>query len=99
MIKIMDLSLLLVAVFLTVVLIGSMALSRRSLIASLIASGFSLGFAGFCAFGFMACFEPSNSPVWPWQLAYAILGIGFLFATFRGVKSIWERIRQGRSAN
>ena len=76
MIKAMDLSLLFVAVFLAIVLIGLMALSRRSLIASLIASVISLGFSGFCVFGFMACYEPSNSLVRLWQLAYAV----FVFA-------------------
>ena len=97
MIKAMDLSLLFVAVFLAIVLIGLMALSRRSLIASLIASVISLGFSGFFVFGFMACYEPSNSLVRLWQLAYAVFSIGFIYATFRGARIVGERARSGSS--
>lgn len=95
----MDITLLFVAGFLSLILIGALAFSRFSVIASILSSVFSLGFAGFCAFGFMACFEPSHSPVWPWQLAYAVLGIGFLAATVRGLTNAWTRIRQSTSAN
>lgn len=95
--SIMDFSLLLVVGFLSVVLIIALALCRRSKVASLVASIFSIGCAGFCGFGFIACFEPSDSLVWPWQVAYGIFGMGFLFASFLGVKQVWGRNARGRS--
>jgi LPXTG-motif cell wall-anchored protein len=34
--------------------------------------------AAFCAFGFMATFEPSASPRWPWQVGYGLIGLASL---------------------
>lgn len=56
----------------------ALILSTRSLIARIAAVLFALGFAGFCGFGFLASFELPSSQRLPWQLAYALLGIGSL---------------------
>ncbi|MEM9283220.1 MAG: hypothetical protein AAGA96_15465 [Verrucomicrobiota bacterium] len=90
----MNFTLLAVAGTLSAILITTFFLSRRSVIASLVASTFSLGFSAFCVFGFMACFEPSSSPAWPWQLAYGVIATAFLVTAVRGLKNAWERIGQ-----
>ena len=42
-----------------------------------------LAFAAFCAFGFLASFEPSASPRRPWKVGYAVLGVGCLTGAIR----------------
>lgn len=42
-----------------------------------------LTFAAFCAFGFLASFEPSASPRWPGQVGYAVLGVAGLTGAIR----------------
>ena len=37
-----------------------------------------LAFAGFCTFGFLASFEPPVDVHRPWQIGYAIAGVGAL---------------------
>ena len=87
----MTLTLLIVVGVLSVSLLVAVALSRRSVFACVTASIFALGLASFCAFGFLASFEPSDSPNWPWQLAYAVIGIAFLVAALLCLKSAWNR--------
>ena len=71
-------------------------LSTRSLVARIAAILFALGFAAFCGFGFLASFELSSSQRWPWQLAYALLGIGSLVAsTFLLLRSSARRFGAG----
>ena len=40
-----------------------------------------LAFAAFCAFGFLASFEPPIGAHRPWQIGYAITGLGALVGT------------------
>ena len=42
-----------------------------------------LALAAFCLFGFMASFEPSDAPRWPWKIGYALAGIGAITASLR----------------
>ncbi|MEM9283188.1 MAG: hypothetical protein AAGA96_15300 [Verrucomicrobiota bacterium] len=78
----MSVSALIIFAIVAVVFPVAMYFSTRSpiasIIAKIIASLIALGFAFFCAFGFLASFEPSSSPSWPWQVLYAVLGIGSL---------------------
>ncbi|MEZ7968674.1 MAG: hypothetical protein QMC23_03265 [Rubritalea sp.] len=82
----MHLILLITVGFLGLSFIAAIALSRRSAFASIIASIVALGFAAFCAFGFLASFEPMDSPSWPWQLTYGILEVASLTTAFLGLK-------------
>ena len=93
----MNLTLLIVIGVLSVTLLGAFALSRQSVIARAAASIFALGFAAFCGFGFLASFEPSESPAWPWQLAYTALGLASVMIALCGLKGGWNsnKLRQG----
>lgn len=74
----MNLILLLAIGVLAAFVVAALVLSSRSRIVRVIASVAALGFAGFCTFGFLASFEPSGSPGWPWQAAYGTLSVGSL---------------------
>ena len=91
MLRTMSPLLLLVAGVLIVSLLAALALSRQSVFARLTAAVLALGFAAFCGFGFLASFEPSDSPNLPWQLGYAALGLGSLGTAFLGLKGAWDR--------
>ena len=68
--------LLLIAVGIAgVCFLAALLFTARSVIARAVASVFAFGSAVFCAFGFLASFELSDSPNWPWQLAYGVLGV------------------------
>jgi hypothetical protein len=73
--------LLTVVALLLLAFLAALVLCARSFMARVIASILALGFAGLCAFGFLASFEPSDAPRWPWQIAYGILGLGSLITT------------------
>jgi uncharacterized membrane protein HdeD (DUF308 family) len=90
---------LLIAVGILALFLAVLVLSCRSMFARITASVFTFGFAAFCAFGFLASFEPSDSPNWPWQLAYGILGMGSLLAALMLLKGGWHRRRPSGSAN
>jgi uncharacterized membrane protein HdeD (DUF308 family) len=75
----MNLIPLIVGGILATFFLAALLLSARFTIARVILSILAIAFAAFCAFGFLASFEPSDSPSWPWQLAYATLGICSLF--------------------
>ena len=93
----MNLTLLIVIGVLSVSLLGAFALSHQSVIARAAASIFALGLAVFCGFGFLASFEPSDSPAWPWQLTYAVLGLASVIIGLCGLKGAWDsnKLRQG----
>lgn len=76
-------------------LIG-LTLSRASLPVRLSASLFGFGLAAFCGFGYLASFEQSDSPLSPWHLGYAILGLGSLLLSMVGMTRAWITIRQQR---
>ena len=48
--------------------------SATRLVAGAVFSLWLLAFAAFCAFGFMASFEPPIAEHRPWQIGYAIAG-------------------------
>lgn len=81
------------------ILVGTLLISflaavihcSRSVIARVFLSLVALGLAAFCAFGFLASFEPSDSLNWPWHVAYGILGISSLATALLPLKSIWRR--------
>jgi hypothetical protein len=52
-----------------------LVVSAQSWVARVIASVVALGFAAFCAFGFLATAELSEALRWPWQLGYGMLGV------------------------
>lgn len=72
--------LLLVMVVVLFGLLGALACVRQSLAARILSSIVALAFAGFGVFGFLATFEPSEAPAWPWQVGYGILVTGSLLA-------------------
>ncbi len=93
----MNIVFLLVAGVLALLLLAAITLSRRSLIACVTASVFALGIAAFCAFGFLASFELSDSPLSRWHLAYAILGIGSMITAFLGLRGARKMKAQRKS--
>lgn len=95
----MTLTLLVVVGVLSVSLLAAIVLSRRSVFACVAGSILALGFTAFCGFGFLASFEPSDSPSWPWQLAYAVMGIGSLITAVLGLNGAWNRNKLTESAN
>jgi len=76
----MSVTLLIVVGLLALSGLVTLLLAARSVIARVAASILALGCAAFCAFGFLASFEPSDSPNWPWKVGYGVLGIGALVA-------------------
>jgi len=51
--------------------------------------------AGFCAFGFVATFEPMPSvEQWTWRVVYVVMGISCLYATAR----LWRSTCKSPSA-
>jgi hypothetical protein len=48
------------------------------MIVTVVGSILLLALAAFCLFGFLATFEPSNTPgmFWAFRIGYAIVGIG-----------------------
>lgn len=50
-------------------------LSRQGAFARIVGAIGLLGFSLFCAFGFLASFEPSATSNLPWKLGYAALGL------------------------
>ena len=95
----MSLTLLIVVGVLSVSLPAAFVLARRSAFACFAASILALGFAAFCAFGFLASFELSDSASWPWQLSYAVLGVASLSTALVGLKGALGRSRLVTSAN
>jgi hypothetical protein len=82
--------LLVVSAILVTSLFVALVLSSRSLIARATALILALGLAAFYAFGFLASFEPSDSPRWPWQLAYGVLTICLLVTALRLLCRSWR---------
>ncbi|GEM_PF-1703224 len=83
----MNLTLLIILGVLSVVLLAALVLFSRSVFARVIIAMFAFGFSAFCAFGFLASFEPLDTPNWPWQLGYATLCIGSIIAGLLALKS------------
>ena len=47
-----------------------------------------LGVAAFCAFGFLASFEPHDGNWLPWQLLYAAFALAALFGIARTTRTL-----------
>ncbi len=70
---------------------ASLLLLARSEVARVIASIFALGASAFCAFGFLASYELSDSAALPWQITYATLGICLLATAVMHLKSVFSK--------
>ncbi|MBT8045006.1 MAG: hypothetical protein KJO79_08650 [Verrucomicrobiae bacterium] len=86
----MTLLLLNIVGVLAVTFLATLVLSRRSLIACIIASVLAIGFTFFCGFGFLASFELSDSPLSSWHLTYAILGMSSLITASFGLRAVLD---------
>lgn len=95
----MNLLILILAGSLAVSVLVALVLSARSLVARFVASILALGCAAFCVFGFLASFEPSDVPNWPWQVAYGIVGVSSLVSVFFLLKGGRQRCELAESAN
>ncbi len=53
------------------------------LLVAILGSVFLLAVAGFCVFGFLATFEPTDrtAEFWAFRIGYAVVGIGCLIGT------------------
>lgn len=89
----MTLILLIVVGVLLAMWLAVLVLSRQSGLARVAASILALGLAAFCGFGFLASFELPASQGWPWQLAYAVAGVGSLITALFGSTAGWNRIK------
>ena len=68
------------AIILGIIAISGLGLLRppgsaTRIVAGVACSLWLLAFAAFCAFGFMASFEPPLAEHRPWQIGYAIAGV------------------------